>query len=471
MPGGAAEAPVSKRVKRLTLVIFLLILVGAPIVIILTGILPREGAGYPFYWLHDHIYLPVKGYTYTLLYPFSLSWWGPLGTIVLVWLVAYLARVPLTRDPHSHILRRIVRRPSKHRILLNSTRLMRKWGFGVLLLQEVVNQERQKAMNRLIEQPQTGEEDISRVFHLTNLHIKLLLTGKAKLENYEEAAPVWYHAFLQTRSRGATPTGKNNSTDGIIELTTQLAQLAPTVLLPLLNIEDDGLIKKIAERTADFDLESIVLDLYYLAALHNETLALKLPGITTEEIEHPSKLRQVIASRLAESVSSRQAQVDRSRRMLERFRALEIGMDALMQDTVQDYLPLLRDNSLQLPLLGRMVLWIVLDYAALMETSAPALSFMESLEGLDFEFNCIPGGAWDPARESDPDQLSHPLKQLPQPSDFRWCAHMAQKELGHYETAWKELETDENNPVSRHDIQLARARVRSLFHAAGPKGN
>ncbi len=465
MPGGPADAPMGKRIKRLTLVLILLLLVGAPIFIITTGILPRDGAGYPFYWFHDHVFLPIKGYTYTLFYPFSLSWWGPAATILAVWFLAYLARIPLTRDPHSHILRHIVRRRSKHRVLLNSTRIMRKWGFGVLLLQEIVHQERQKAMLRLTAEPfqLTEEETVSGLLHLTELHINLLLTGKPKLENYIEAAPVWYQTYMQIRCRRHHMKAEYLNTAA-----THLAELAPRVLLPLLNFEDEGLLQKVAETPAAFDMESIVLDLLYLAALHNPSPALKLPGIGTDEMEHPAGLQKVVAFRMARSVSSRHGEVDRSRGMLERFRAGELGFDALLQDQPGAYLPLLRDNSPHFPLWGRIALWMVLDYAALIESSAPALGFIESLESLDFEFNCLPRGAWDPANDGHPDHLSHPFKHLPHPEDFRWCAHLAQLELDLREAAWKEFDALETNPVNPQDMHLARTRVRSLYHAAGP---
>ena len=92
--------------------------------VIVSGLLPGSGLG--LYWLHDHVFLPVKGVSFTQFYPWSLLWWGipALALIwrVLVWVTGAAVTDRITRELASHA----VMNPSIHRQLLGFERRFRK---------------------------------------------------------------------------------------------------------------------------------------------------------------------------------------------------------------------------------------------------------------------------------------------------------------------------------------------------------
>ncbi|MCP5049064.1 MAG: hypothetical protein GY940_17980 [bacterium] len=457
MPGKADAKRLKSMPKRIGLVLLIAVIIGVPIFIIATRFLPRDGSGNIFYWFHDHIYLPVKGYTYTLFYPFSLSWWGPLATLFLVWLIAYLAMVSITKDPHAQVLRRVVRRNSRHGFLLRTTRWLRKWKIEALILKEIVRQEREKALNRLTALPLDRVDDdiFERVFHLTRFHIRLLTLGVGGRVEYLQAALVWYRAYFQFRNR----LQRNPGAEQLKRLTVQLAGLAENILPVLLDYRDEVLMKEVGEMPGGFNCSTVVLDLVYLAALHNDNLEGILPGDLGEV--SGETIREIVALRVAESTASRRVMLDGAREQVEKIRRGEVDVIGFIGGESKEDWPVLLDDSEEMVIIGRLVLTIALDLAGLVNSSAMGLGVMESIEALDFEMNCLGEEVWEVG-------LVHPLGGLPQAGDFRWCAELAEGELVEYEKIWKQARHGEEKLVTAGDFQLARNRVRALYHASGP---
>jgi hypothetical protein len=448
--------------KRLFLVLFLAALIGAPVFIIVTRILPEQGVGQVFYWMHDHIYLPVKGFTYTLFYPFSLGWWGPIATILAVWLMSYLMRVSLTKDLHAQVLRKIVRRKSKHRLLLSTTRWLRKWKFEALLFQEIAGQERQKALHRLAAVPmkQIDEPASDELYHLTILHIKLLTMGSAGELEYLNAASIWQQTYMQLKNR----LERNRQNEQLKELTANLAAMIDAMLLPLLDYHDEVQLKEVKEIPGGFDTATVCLDLFYLGSLYNEPLAAHLYG----DPENPDKTADlysralIIAKRLAETTASRRGLIDQTRITAEKLRKRELNSTLFLEneDNKAQH-PLLLDDNEELPIICRIIMSICLDLAGLMEEPAIGLAFIEAVEALEFELNSLDPQLWE-------EGLQRPLEFLPAPIDYRWCAELAEEQLTAYEKAWTQTPSGEEPLITPGDFQLARTRIRALYHAAGP---
>lgn len=455
-PGRARSMP-----KRLTLVLILAAIIGTPIFIIVTRVLPPEPVGKYFYWLHDHVYLPAKGFTYTLFYPFSLSWWGPLATILVVWLVSYLMMISLTKDPHAQMLRRIVRRKNKHRLLLSTTRIIRKWKFDALLLQEITGQEREKALHGLTAMPisEADEETVDLLFHLTHLHIKLLTLRTPDPINYLRATVVWQQTYLQFNNRLARNTGHTL----LKELTPALAEVMDTLLFPLMDHNDESQLKEAFETPGGFDTFSICLDLLYLSSLHNPPLADILYGDPDypEETASIYKRALIIASRLADTTAQRREIIDRSRKILERIRKKELHGAGFIETEEKENCPLLLDDAQEIPYYCRIALSVSLDLAGMMGEAAIALDSVEAIEALEFEVNSMNPELFE-------EGFQQPLKDLPAPPDYYWCAELSREQLDAYEQAWSKLPVTEDSPLTPGDFQLARTRIRALYHAAGP---
>ena len=76
--------------------------------------LPKRGLWYAIYWLHDHVFLWIKAYSFTLFYPKSWIWWSLITIISGAALLSWLADHSFIKEPHIFLLRRALRWPVCH---------------------------------------------------------------------------------------------------------------------------------------------------------------------------------------------------------------------------------------------------------------------------------------------------------------------------------------------------------------------
>ncbi|MCW2243159.1 hypothetical protein [Azospirillum canadense] len=76
-----------------------------------------DGPGYAAYWLHDAVYLPLKGHLWTWGLPYSLVPWTVLATLLVTGALGFLSGRPLLRGAHAALTRLALTRP---------------WGAGLL---------------------------------------------------------------------------------------------------------------------------------------------------------------------------------------------------------------------------------------------------------------------------------------------------------------------------------------------------
>ena len=472
----AAAKPKRSRIPiRILIIIFISAFVVIPAFIIITRALPKGGIGSVFYWIHDYIFLPIKGYTYTLFYPFSLSWWGPILTALFLWLIAYLTMVSFIKDPHVYILRKVIHRNPKkrHGILIKTGAWLKKRNMEPILLIQVTNMERKKNLNQLANLPlsQMDETLLTQVIHLTQLHVQLMILPPVKTvrETHLEALVYWHQAYLQAEIRCQT----NPPSSQLKELLSQLAVQIETLILPLLNYKNEILLKEAVKQRAGFDIPSILVDLLYLASLNNNSLAVLLPGSPTTD----EAVKKAVVTRLAASSHERRAVLDETRFRLEKF--LEQKSGPHHTNSSETFEPIIHDNidirlkvdpiyaGTILPVLGDMALSIALHLSALVDSASIGLGYMDSLETYDFVFNCL-----DLEETGEPESsyftALQSLNRLPTPADYRWCAHLSGLALDEYENLWKQSILKEDGTIQPGDIELAKARIHSLFHSAGP---
>jgi hypothetical protein len=471
----AAKPKRSRIPIRILIIIFISAFIVVPAFIIITRALPKEGIGSVFYWIHDRIFLPIKGYTYTLFYPFSLSWWGPILTALFLWLIAYLGMVSFIKNPHVYVLRKVIHRnPKKHHgILIKTGAWLKKRNMEPILLIQVTNMERKKTLNQLANLPlsQMNETLLTRVIHLTQLHVQLMILPpvKAVQETHLEALVYWHQAYLQAEIR----CQNNPPSPQLKELLSRLAEQIETLILPLLNYKNDTLLKEAVKQRAGFDIPSILVDLLYLASLNNNNLAFLLPGSPTSG----EAVKKAVIARLAASSQERRAVLDETRFRLEKF--LEQKTGPHHTGSSETFEPITHDNievrlkvdpiypGTTLPVLGDLALSIALHLSALVDSAAIGLGYMDSLETYDFVFNCL-----DLEETGEPESpyftALQSLNRLPGPDDYRWCAHLSGLALDEYENLWKQSILKEDGTIQPGDIELAKARIHSLYHTAGP---
>jgi len=109
-----AKTPVNRpdriRSSRITIRIVMTLSIFVSLGVVISAIAfrwfePQYIIGYVLYWLHDEIYLLIKGYTYTWAYPYSLLWWLTGLVLFAYWLFSYLTDIPWLRGFHIKIIR------------------------------------------------------------------------------------------------------------------------------------------------------------------------------------------------------------------------------------------------------------------------------------------------------------------------------------------------------------------------------
>jgi hypothetical protein len=187
-----------------------LVLVIAVVVFTRRQLLPL-GAGYPLYWIHDHIALPFWGTTWTLFAPYSAVWWSLVGIFFLVWIVTFVTRWSAVRRPHTMLCRwligRIVAR-SNHSdrfvgALLPGIEWLAKRGLRAELLVDVVQFEQAIALREFIGNGETDRDLARRLVRLTNLYARLQCGSGSTTVDRWRAAAVWHQVLMWIDIRGA----------------------------------------------------------------------------------------------------------------------------------------------------------------------------------------------------------------------------------------------------------------------------
>jgi hypothetical protein len=414
MPAAAeVRRTTGRTLKRAGLVAFLGLLIGVPCFIIYTRALPDKNVGHILYWIHDHIFLPIKGYTYTLFYPHSIGWWGMILTVAVLWVIAFLAMAPFIKEPHIFVLRKLVRGNSKHRILVKTCGILKKWKIHTTLVKEVTALERKKTLNLLMSTPTArngvDEKVFTRLLNLTRLHIDLMLLPPVENGNrdYLDAAVCWSQGFLQIRAG----LRKNPDSRRLKALDSRLADMLERIILPLFNYKDKDLVEGAMKKESGFDIPSIALDLQLLGEPKN-------------------------TARLVFSTAERQAILDSVRRRVEHH---------------YDIRPFLPEDETGIPIhaaLHRLALSIAINASLLAENSSIGLGYMESLETLDFVLDSREPG--NPQIET----LQH-IIPYPDPGHFHLLDQLAQEELQLYENSSNQSLLYKDGVITAADFELA----------------
>jgi len=478
-PPAKPDRTAGKMTKRFIIVAVLAAVIGIPAFVVITRILPEDGVGYVFYWLHDNVYLPIKGYGFTQYFPYSISWWGMAATVGFFWLLGYLTRTSVLKEAHIFWLRKILRRTNRHRLLITASHLLEKIKLKPRLLHQTATMERKLAFLRLTSLPldNTTEDNerlvekfAAQLTHLTLLNLNLHLrphhprpqkkkkeekkeTGKEisketaadvshNIDPNLEAAHYWHQAYLYIRAHLSRHPGNKK----LQQLVTLLANQVELFLSPILELKDPEQLKLTAEKTGRFDLHAAALDLYYLASFHN-------PKIADVLVPPPGDPAQSAVHHLAASVNRHQS-------------ALETVIRQLENNVVdlEHLFPPDQEVHHHIAAVSRTALLTALDFSMLTANPSVAAAYIETHEILDFTLNCL--------HPESPivDELYpvYQLLQLPEPSHYRLCAALMETDISLYEQIWQQSILKESETILPSDFQLSRTRIRQLTQAAGP---
>ncbi|MCP4154332.1 MAG: hypothetical protein GY757_41795 [bacterium] len=462
-------APARKRVVRpLFMLFFLVLVVGTPVFVAITRYLPPTDFGYAVYWLHDNIYLPVKGFSYTYFFPISLLFWGPLLFLIILKLFSYLFAYPVFKHLQVFFARKAVRKRFLHLPLVKTSGRLKKWRMKPLLLSQVAAEQREKSVSRLKAMPLA--EDNRKVFSsavaLTGLHTRLITLPPAGQADHLEALVYWHDIYKQLRHRFKNGGGHERLEKPIKRLAAQIDPSRPGFMRSLLSLADrkslelsssepgsiEGFFVVAKEKGAGFDALTIAVDLIYLAALENDRIAGYVLGG-----EIPAEKRvPLIVRRLAVSTAARRELLDRNRADLENSQERYGGN-------------VIHGDPAELPLLGRLALSIALDLSLILGDSRIGEGFMESIETLDFVLY-----QWQPERlvskvPTGLQRLALVIDGLPGAGDFLFCGELADIEVREQKAIWLRSGSGGGEVVREDDFRLAEARVQALYHAAGPE--
>lgn len=430
--------------------------------------LSLRGPGLILYRLHDEVFLPLKGYLFTRLFP--VSWIYVLAglTLLLFGLTALAWARPLTPAWQTAVGRRALSWRSMRPVLSlwgrsfgGLRRLLRagslaaeKWPAvgrrltawagaldGPTLLEELVEHEREAALELLDGlDPATPESvgALAPALDATLFSLELAASSpsggdRPLIAAVERLDEVLLRLDLVRLARGAPARGATEAAAEELrmrietEISARLRQLLP-----------------VAPRQPDFSVSSLALE-----------LALVL-GIETPR-SWPPELLESRRERVLEGVEARRRALDGSRQRLERSASYSLRRG---RRTVPE-LPAGVDRAA-----AGLAVDVAVFAALRFGETRGALAFLEGLEGLRFAVlasgDGVPDGG-DP--DSETEALLAALAGLPRPLDYRVCARL----LGLETTRAADLAeavARKSEVVSEADLRLLSARRTDLSTAA-----
>lgn len=396
------------------------------------------------YLIHDAIYLPIKGYTFTLLFPTSLAWYGLILTIGLIWLSFFVADRSWVRRPHLALLRLLVLMPLFGAALAVSARLLTRVGFppGQLLI--VAEHERDLRTIQLAANPRdTGAaRQLTRLTSLL-IHLRTVIPGELPAL---QAWADWQLALALLRFCDLSKATR--------------ALVAPRLLQPLLS-------RTLARRGANpldalgrtddlFGSTGVIADLLRLAAL----AGFDLSTLHTDGAPPPPDRDQLIYQ-LLQAAELRRRAVDQLRGQFEltliqptigRITALSLAPDA---------------TEAELPLLGAIALRSALLTALEADTHDSAAAMIDAYEALGLAVAMLPADPTTPELGMVARRALAWLADLPTPLDYQLVASLAIERVVAGELPWDTYLAQERPIISRSDLAMDRSSVDGLFHAGG----
>jgi hypothetical protein len=413
------------------------------------------GPGHPLLWAHDHLYLPLKGYLFTMGYPWSLTWWLTLILLLALGLVGFVLVRPLTRRLHIRLVR-LSLRSSRTR------RLLRRWchkpklgwlsfdRLGTGLITAVVEHDRESAIAALDTEEWPGIDDDDEPVEK--------LVSACRLSSFS--------ASVQTR-RVAAKADLLAPISALEAALLRLELLAPkasrskpetssaTMLRQQLEAELAALLVRLCP-----DPRTLTISRSPIVTLHPRLLARDLGYLINIEAKLWPTDQGVRIRAVLEAAQERRQLIDNLRRHIE----LGLPFNVCLQPASS--LPELREE-LPPPGFAPLAVDVMIGLAVRRQVPELALAFLDSLEAL--RFTLLAAGQELVEQSLGSSKLAAfatiVCQQLPRTSDYRICAQLLNRQLAMAEDL-RQARARSSKILLQEDIELMRSRINLLLIAA-----
>lgn len=120
-----------------------------------------DGNGFYLYWLHDNVYLPIKGYLWTQNYPDRLWIWATLLTVVGIWLPFFLMYRSASQFLHRKSLRAALHWAPVRKIAVKWTGWLRKTELRPRFLENFVENECRRLLQKIDQAAKPAPRDLT----------------------------------------------------------------------------------------------------------------------------------------------------------------------------------------------------------------------------------------------------------------------------------------------------------------------
>ena len=413
-------------------------------------ILPESGPGRALYYLHDTLFLPFKGYTYTMFHPYSLVWWIIILLVLVLAIVSFLLGRSFLKRPHIWLVRRLVHHPNTYWYLVNGSRVFNYFGLKPNLIRLVAQRELGSALMTLSAQPLNGgsQKQCRSVSDLTRLDMQLERYFPQHERSSFRVLERWQYSYLLIHAYGdATQKWFGNV---LSDLITAFEAYDFSALQP----EGDGFGEGSGSLFAPAGL------------LHETSLLAQLGGSGVRGVKPDDARCMELAKRVDK----------RSNTLFETSHLIQhqlLSLHPALAAQQQIHLPWLAQSDSELAIAGRLTLGIALHLSLFADTPTLAEKYIEALENLSLALDAIPDKPASLARlqpllsesiETDEEAvLDIPLWQA-----YRLVAALNTVRLERIEAAWQSLLNDPEELVTEDDFALAYWYVQNMEIAAGP---
>ena len=445
---------IAARVGRVSL----RLMIGGPLILLLIVLvtavrqewLPKAAPWLLLYNIHDHIYLLIKGYTYTLVFPESLIFWGFVSTILILIVVSQLTDRSLIKEPHINLLRFCLYRPSLYPFIIWGSRFLPQLRIEPKLIKLLARREWEKAMLSLSrhEPASAPKQPCRRLVILTRFTLQLSQhfsphpdATQASLWRLEK----WHTAYLIIHAYGNRQKGWFPKQIGNLFQAFTLINSAP------------------AEKR---DKIPALKELFTLSELMQEVTLLKELGhiqLLNEPLPDGSPIE--LMGMLANLVDMRRREIfDKTVFYLER----QLGESTQAATAVA--FPELVNNEQTLPIANRIALAIALHVTLFTRDPNIALAYVESVEALAFLLDTMPleNNAFLKAMLQEQDTTNDTVAPyIPLDQAYDLLGKLMANQTTNQEQLWQSVWREHDAPLLKQDFELAHAIAASLQQAAG----
>ncbi len=396
--------------------------------------LGRLGPGSFLYWLHDHFYLPLKGYLFTLGYPLSITWLLSLLMVGSMSLAGFLLARPLSRQVHIRLIRRALDHDRGVAMLLRWCTAQKLAGRGSGMITLVVEHDLQTAIRDIDE---------------FDCHAGL---ASAELTQISSLAGLF--------ARVARPTLDSRAEVFRVLLLLNRALLRIKLYAPGEDRWKDlgariGLLLPGLGRAAGQESELAAIDLFRPPLLARDLGYLL--GINPPD------------SPVAVEACRRTALdgIQRRRQLIEGL-CHQLELSLALGTPPRPAAPLVIEGDLPDSLALELAVDIALIAAVVHDAPEIALALLESIEALRFAFLAVaPAAALHSLRSEKNIAFVETLcSTVPRLEDYRICAQLLNRQLA-TASDLRQARIRGSQIIRSDDLELLRSRINRLFLAAG----